>query len=170
MEFRIASFPLIALLLLSFGISACAGPGADGNSTRLTAPISMQCVDLDGKTQNPDADLAAGKPVVLVFWQSWCGSCVAEAPHVEQARRKFGERMGIYGVVSGPDQVVDEDAVRKVVFQYQLRYPQLRDRNGELSKHFAVQSTPTIIVIGTDRQVLYSGDRLPESWDWLLDS
>lgn len=159
---------LLAAAFVATGLLSCAGPATAETHAAVSAPVSMQCLDLDGKTRNPDVDLSAGKPVVLVFWQSWCGSCVAEAPHVEQARRRFGDRIGFYGVVSGPDQAVDEAAVRKVVFQHQLKYPQMRDRDGALSKHFGVQSTPTVVIIGSDRQVLYSEHHLPESWDWLL--
>jgi thiol-disulfide isomerase/thioredoxin len=157
-------------LMLVFGAAvSCAGPATEQADAAMTAPVSMQCMDLDGKTLNPDADLSAGKPVVLVFWQSWCNSCLEEAPLVEQARRKYGDQVAFYGVVSGPDQSVDEDAVRKVVGQKQLKYPTLRDRDGALSRHFDVQYTPSVVILNPDRKVVYSGGHLPESWDWLLN-
>lgn len=158
---------LLALPLITGAIS-CAGPATDVHPSALTAPVSMQCLDLNGKTLNPDADLSAGKPVVLVFWQSWCNSCLEEAPLVERARRIYANKIAFYGVVSGPDQVVDEDAVRKVIAQKQLSYPTLRDRDGALSKHFLVQYTPSVVVINAQRRVVYSGSHLPERWDWLL--
>mgnify|MGYP006442093351 CR=1 FL=1 len=159
---------VVGPLLTSTLLGACAAPATAEVDAVISAPVSMQCLDIEGRSHDPSKVLASGKPVALVFWQSWCGSCVAEAPHVEQARRKFGERIEFYGVVSGPDQSVDEAAVRKVVFQNQLQYTQLRDRDGALSKHFSVQSTPTIVIIGADRQVLYSGHTLPEDWNRLL--
>ena len=41
---------------------------------------------------------------------------------------------------------------------------QVRDRDLSLTKGLGVRGTPTIIVLGKDRQVLYDAHRAPEDW------
>lgn len=120
--------------------------------------------DMDGAELGLREHLEAGRSVALVFWQSWCGPCRAEAPRVEEASRRIGHEVRIVGVVSGPDDAVDEEAVRAFVDDLGLTYPQVRDRHAALAKHFRVTGTPTIVWIGPDGRVLFHGHDLPPEW------
>lgn len=115
-------------------------------------------------------DLAAGTPVTLVFWQSWCGSCVEEAPHVNAAARELKGRMRVVGVVSGPDGPgdVDEMKLSKRILELGLTYPQIRDRDLSITRQFDVKGTPTVVILSPDGKVLYNDHQLPESWDAYL--
>jgi len=40
-----------------------------------------------------------GKTVMLVFWATWCGPCVAEIPHIIELRKEIGEdKLVILGI------------------------------------------------------------------------
>lgn len=124
--------------------------------------------DMDGATHDADAILAAGKPVVFVFWQTWCSSCKREAPELAEAVEAYEGKIQFFGVISGPDDVVDDAKVRNVAKEWHHPHPQVRDRDLSLTKRFNVRGTPVIIVLGPEQRVLFRGYRLPEDWTVFL--
>jgi len=49
----------------------------------------LNLVDLKGEKVNPK--LFVGKPVVLVFWATWCPSCRKELPEFDRVRKSLGD-------------------------------------------------------------------------------
>ncbi len=86
--------------------------------------------------------------------------------------REANELEGIVrfvGVVPGPDDRVDQDAVRETAEEYEMPYPQVRDRDLALSKRFGVESTPTIIVLGKGGRLLYRAETQPGVWSDVIE-
>jgi thiol-disulfide isomerase/thioredoxin len=125
-------------------------------------PLSFR--DLKGTVHDLDALLVRNHPVVLVFWQTWCASCLREAPAVAAAAHELQGRLSFFGIVSGPDAAVDDRKVERVVAEKGLSYPQIRDRDLRLTEALHVDGTPTIVVLGRGRRILYSSHHLPSSW------
>ncbi len=130
-------------------------------------PLVLQ--DMEGRTHDADALVAAGKPVVLVFWQTWCSSCRREAPELARAVEEYGDDLQFFGVISGPDRAVDDAKVRRVAKEWGHPQPQVRDRDLSLTQRFKVSGTPVIIVLGRQLRVLYRGYRLPKDWTVYID-
>jgi thiol-disulfide isomerase/thioredoxin len=124
----------------------------------------MQLEDMRGGRHDLSRALADDRSVALVFWQSWCAPCIREAPGVASASKRLDGEVDFYGVVSGPDDVVDEQAVTDTARRLELPYPQVRDRSGELARRFEVVGTPTIVVIEPSGRVSFNGHELPPSW------
>lgn len=147
-------------------VTACAAP--QESQAPSNVPMSELVVDLlEGEYLDLTEDLDAGRPVVLVFWQSWCASCLEEAPALVEAHARYGDRITIVGVVSGPDSSVDEAKLLAALESTGMTYPQVRDRDLSLTRALGVQGTPTIIVLGPNGQVRYRGHDLP-NWSSLL--
>lgn len=153
------SAALLAIMLLVVSLAA-------GAVASETAPLRFQ--DMDGQPHDADAMLAAGRPVVFVFWQTWCPSCKKEAPELAHAVERYGDRIQFFGVISGPDEDVDDDDVRKTAGDWGHLQPQIRDRDLALATRFEVTGTPVIVVLGEQARVLYRGYRLPEDWTAFL--
>ena len=136
----------------------------------LTQESWMQLEDMQGRSHDLSQALAGGRSVALVFWQSWCAACIREAPKLAAASERLEGELDFYGVVSGPDEVVDEQAVNDMARRLQLPYPQVRDRSGELARRFEVVGTPTIVVIEPSGRVSYSGHEPPPSWGARADA
>jgi thiol-disulfide isomerase/thioredoxin len=97
-----------------------------------------------------------GKIVVVDFWASWCGPCMAEAPHMVQLNQRYGP-MGMQMIGISLDQ--DRAAMAEAVRAKSLNWPQFIDGTG--GKQFAgiwgVDSIPRTFIIGPDGKVLWTG-------------
>lgn len=157
------------LLVLAGLLTACgSAPHKTQAMTSVPASINLQLKGMEGESLDLDADLSAGRSVVLVFWQTWCGSCRAEAPELAAAAKRYEERARFIGVVPGPDELVDDATVSATAADWGLPYSQVRDRDNSLTSGFKVEGTPTIVVIDAKREVRYRGHSLPDDWERLL--
>ena len=64
-----------------------------------------------------------GKVVVVNFWASWCHPCREEAPALEAASKRFGDK----AVVVGVDVRDASGAARRFLRTYDLTYPAVHD-------------------------------------------
>ncbi|MGD1041463.1 MAG: TlpA disulfide reductase family protein [Sedimentisphaerales bacterium] len=69
--------------------------------------------DLNGKKHTLSE--YKGKNVMLIFWATWCGPCIAEIPHLIELRKQIGEDKLIMLGISYIDQKNTTEAVRKFV-------------------------------------------------------
>lgn len=147
--------------------------GGDGGSTLKngdTAPV-LTLTTLDGQTINL-ANLR-GKTILLDFWATWCGPCVAELPHLIEVYEKFGARKDF--VIIGISLDGDENALRSFLKRKKMKWTQVMgDENGTASamKRYGVQGIPAMFLIdplGKIRGVNVPGSLLKKKVKRLLD-
>lgn len=129
---------LVILLLLAAaliaGMDYLRQPALPQNFT--STPLQT----LDGKT----VDLAAmsqPRPLLLYVWATWCGVCRYTTPSVS-ALASRGENVMSVALRSG-----DDAALARWLAQKKLMLPTVNDPQGQLSRQWDVQVTPTLIVI-----------------------
>jgi cytochrome c biogenesis protein CcmG, thiol:disulfide interchange protein DsbE len=89
----VALVPAVAFLaLLSFGVLRAEGPPAPGDEApAFSAPVL-------GAERTLSLRDFRGRAVVLNFWASWCEPCRDEAPMLNSAADRYGERIHVVGV------------------------------------------------------------------------
>lgn len=105
-----------------------------------------------------------GKVVLMDFWATWCGPCLAAMPHMKAVHERFKSDPDFVMVGVSLDYARD-DAVRFLTRQ-PLPWLQLFDPNQPLAQAFRVDAIPSVWVIGRDGRVAGSqleGDQIEKT-------
>ena len=104
----------------------------------------------DGSTFTLSDALATGKPAVVNFWASWCGPCADEAPILEEAARRNGDRFTFIGV---DVQDNDTDALA-FIRKYGITYPNGSGNAGPISVSYGIRGVPETYFIAPDSRLI----------------
>ena len=138
--------------LLSGGGEAGASPGAGSDR-----PADFTLPDLDGRPVALGPFLGK-KPVLLVFWATWCPECKAAIPEINALTTgPIAEKLQIFGI----DFRESREKVTQAVTSRGIRYPVLLDERVQAARAFGVVGVPTYILIGREGKVLYREHVLP---------
>ena len=121
----------------------------------LGKPMEIKGTLLDGKPFNQAS--VAGKVVLVDFWATWCGPCVAEIPNMmEQYEKYHAKGFEIVGVSLDEDR----DALVQFVTEKKIPWPVLFEKpEGEGWRHplatfYGITGIPQLILIGRDGNVI----------------
>jgi TonB family protein len=109
--------------------------------------IAFALKDLDGN--QVDLQALKGKVVMLDFWASWCGPCVAELPHIEKLHKDFKDR----GLVTLGVNSEDADVARAFVKNKGYTFKTLVDEEREVMRKYGVSGIPQVFIIDRDGKV-----------------
>jgi len=96
-----------------------------------------------------------GKVVLLDFWATWCGPCLAELPHV---REVYGKHKDSGFEVIGISLDIDPVALGDFVQKQGITWPQVFDRKGwdsEVAALYKVDAIPTTFLIDREGIIRY---------------
>lgn len=107
-----------------------------------TTDLAGQPIDLKSKI---------GKHVILLdFWATWCGPCVAAMPIVEEVAGKFKDKGLVFYAVNAGE---EPDAIKEFLEKSKLNVPVALDQQGEIGKSYGVRGIPQTLLIGKDGKV-----------------
>jgi thiol-disulfide isomerase/thioredoxin len=128
--------------------------------------LSPQCPPLKLKTADGKVipiESYRGKPVILDFWATWCGPCVASMPKLAELYAQ-GKEKGL--VLLSID--FDQDPKMATDFWAKKGYawPDFHDGDGAIEKLVGSSAIPRTMLIDAQGHVVYDGisgtDRLRE--------
>jgi thiol-disulfide isomerase/thioredoxin/TolA-binding protein len=143
----IAPLGIIALALTAAPVSAKVDVG-DAPTLKFSAFDNKGEVDLK--------DLK-GKIVIIDFWATWCGPCMAEAPHMVEINKKYADQ-GVQMIGISLDS--DPSDLKKVIKEKNFTWPMSfegKGWDGSYPKQFGVTGIPQTFIIGPDGTVLWRG-------------
>ena len=152
---------IIAAVLSLVGGVAFADPGREAlpfhGAVGDERPADFTLQGLDGQPVTLSQFLGK-KPVLLVFWATWCPECKAAFPKINALHGgPAGEKMQILAL----DYRETREKVAAAVKSRDIRFPVLLDDRGQVARSFGVVGIPTYVLIGRDGTVVYRENVLP---------
>lgn len=131
--------------------------GAKVNAELKTKPLEMKFTAVDGR--EVDLSKLQGKVVLIDFWATWCGPCVAELPNVLKAYKELHPK-GFEIVGISLDQ--DKAALESFVKERGMEWPQYFDGKGwqnEISTKYGISSIPAMWLVNKKGMVVSTNAR-----------
>jgi len=98
-------------------------------------------------------------PVLIDFWASWCGACRRATPILNDLHEEFaGRGVAFYAVNVEP---IDRQRLQAAHLAFGTEFPSLHDRAGTVQRRYAIQTLPTVIIVGRDGLVRWASTGVP---------
>ncbi|MCE9630987.1 MAG: TlpA family protein disulfide reductase [Planctomycetia bacterium] len=126
-------------------------------------PMEIKGELLDGKPFNQKG--LAGKVVLVDFWATWCGPCIAEIPNMLEQYEKYHDK-GFEVVGISLDE--EKDKVDAFVAENKIPWPIIYAGKGwqdPTAQFYGISGIPQLILIGRDGNVITlnaRGEKLAE--------
>jgi thiol-disulfide isomerase/thioredoxin len=115
-------------------------------------PMEIKGTLVDGTAFN--AKTLAGKVVLVDFWATWCGPCVAEIPNMLEQYKKYHDKGFEIVGISLDD---DREALTKFIADKEIPWPILHEKaegGNPLATFYGITGIPQFILIGRDGNVV----------------
>jgi thiol-disulfide isomerase/thioredoxin len=147
--------PLLLLTICAALVAACGGDGAVRSTELRPADDRPPAPELVAETLDGEmlalAELTG--PVVVNFWASWCGPCVAEAPELRNVALGYADRgVSVVGV-NVRDTPVN---ARRFESDLDIPFPSWLDPSSEIAAAFGgigPAGLPSTLVLDADHRV-----------------
>jgi thiol-disulfide isomerase/thioredoxin len=140
-----------------------AAQNAEKELTENTLSPFFELNDLNG--QNHKLSDFKGKYIVLDFWGTWCGPCMAELPRLKALYDSLKTKVSFIGIACHDT----KEDLKKTIIEHQVNWLQLinTDEN-DISVLYGVQAYPTKIIIDKNLKIVKRFVGLDEEFYKLL--
>jgi peroxiredoxin len=171
---RLVSVLLVAMLALAAcdggkqqapagGAGTLPGPVPAGLALRPVPPGTPSAPVFTGTltdgTAHAAADLWSERPVVLLFFSSWCTTCAERQGALGELARGYRDRVVFVGVAS-EDEPAELDTYLRA---HRTEFPVVVDADGTISRSYAVREPGAVAVVA-------KGGALLRGWPGGLDA
>jgi len=90
-----------------------------------------------------------GKPVLINFWASWCGPCIAEMPSIQARYEQYADDLIVLGINAGENKRV----IQRFVEEQKISFPILPDTGDLVQRLYRISAIPTSYFIDRDGKI-----------------
>jgi peroxiredoxin len=161
MEYQITRNFWKGLLLVVFTTVPLLGcPSGQDSTMPVSGSINFSLRTLEGE-EIVLKEYQGKKVVHLIFWATWCPSCLIEMPKLKKLYDAIGKKpYEILAINVGLNDSLKR--VEQLKQQYQIPYKILFDAKGEVSMRYGIVGIPTHIIIDKDGTIKNRFNQLPE--------
>jgi thiol-disulfide isomerase/thioredoxin len=122
-------------------------------------PPEVSAKDWLNTDDAPTLDKLKGKVVVVEFWATWCGPCVAGIPHLNKLHDDHGPK-GL-AILSFTDQ--SKQGIQNFLKGTTMKY--IIGTGSELAAEYGVVGIPHAFILGRDGKLLWEGNPGDQDFD-----
>ena len=95
-----------------------------------------------------------GKWVVLDFWATWCGPCIASMPHLKEYYQKYAGKFEVVGVVNDSEEAAWEKMVKDMELPWiNVINPKGVAEEKDLTNVYDIKGFPTYIILNKEGKI-----------------
>ncbi len=123
----------------------------------LRLPLDLAIQSVDGTTTTLGDMVSGQKAVLLDFWASWCGPCIALMPELKHKAEVLPSQ-GVYVAGMNTDRSDQLRLAREVQEKHGMDMPWLIEpESSPYSTALMINSIPRMILVGPEGNVLFNG-------------
>lgn len=97
-----------------------------------------------------------GKLVLLDFWASWCGPCIAQIPEIKELMKQFSASdIELIGINLDRDRMAFENAIKT----HEMTWNHIFDHRKKMSHLYTVTAIPTILLIDREGKIIFRNNK-----------
>ncbi len=98
------------------------------------------------------SDYLGKDPIIINFFASWCGPCKKETPELNEIYKEYKDK-GLKVLAVNLGNGDSEEDVKKLIEDYIVEYPVLKDPKSSIAREYLVQGIPVNIFITKDGKI-----------------
>jgi uncharacterized protein (TIGR03435 family) len=138
-------FLAVVFLGLSIQMASSSGLKRGDNPPLLQATTLLQAPP----GASMDAKSLHGKVVVLEFWATWCGPCVAAIPHLNELADKFKDQPVQFIAITAED----EATIKPFLAKRPIHAWVALDTDRAMNKAYGIRGIPHTVILGKDGKI-----------------
>ncbi|MBM4117611.1 TlpA family protein disulfide reductase [bacterium] len=123
-------------------------------------PVPLDAADLDGRPVS--VDQFHGRVLLVDFWATWCGPCVAELPAIRDLYAKYHARgLDVLSISLDYSDRMPAEKLREWTESHEMPWRQVYDGQawkGPVAQAFMVKGIPYAVLVGPDGSLAASGN------------
>ena len=148
MKALLLALSIIALAVPVLSMQSDKEAGATAPSEQLKALPALSLKDFAGKAVL--SDQFRGNVLVLDFWATWCGPCIAEIPELNRLQEKYGDKgVKVIGVTLASGQPKE---VKPFITRNKMKYTVLMGDDDQ-AYDFNLVGFPTTYLVTKDLKI-----------------
>jgi thiol-disulfide isomerase/thioredoxin len=121
------------------------------NVGQIFTDFTIKNGNIDGSSASFSDYIGKGKYVLVDFWASWCGPCIAENPVIAEVYKKYkGNKFEVLGIAVWDERDDTLEAIKKL----NVTWPQIIDAQEIPTDIYGIDGIPHIILFGPDGTIL----------------
>lgn len=95
-----------------------------------------------------------GKWVVLDFWATWCGPCIASMPHLKEYYQKYAGKFEVVGIANQSEEATWVKMVNDMELPWiNVINPQSSAKEKDLTNVYGIEGFPTYIILNKEGKI-----------------